>query len=222
MPKRSGQKFSIFDVLDVSTPPTVQVKEEAAASAPPAPIQQLEWDKAEKGQLQEAVEAGPWIRVKEVVCETAQEEEEEEPVPYERPPMDLFKAIFEGSDSEEEEEKVTPSSAVVAPVPAAPASAEVDESEDDVYGPRAPRAPRAPAAGSSKRPFVNVSAADEDEWVEVSQAKKGKKGHKKKKKKDKKKKKKKRSKSDSSSSSDADDDEMILKKLAHLKKRHAL
>jgi hypothetical protein len=85
MPRRSGQKFSIFDVLDVSTPPTVQVKEEAAASAPPAPIQQLEWDKAQKGQLEEAVEAGPSIRVKEEVSETAQEEEE--PVPCEHPKL---------------------------------------------------------------------------------------------------------------------------------------
>ncbi|XP_059351894.1 LOW QUALITY PROTEIN: G patch domain-containing protein 1-like [Daphnia carinata] len=229
----SGSKFSIFDVLNVVPQAGPSFMSSGYENVPSGPVQgpenkvqELEWDKAERGELQEKAEpdlvpeVGPPEEIKEEVAEE---------VPYERPPMDVFKAIFADTDSEEEEEEENKEEEdkKVKEVKATREQAKppiIEEMDDDAYG------PRLPASGSigNKVAVVNLAALQEAssqvEWVERDKAKK-KKEHKKdkkkkdKKKKDKKNKKKKRRHSDvGSSASDENVDDMeILKKIKRKK-----
>nr|SVE73388.1 EOG090X013U [Daphnia atkinsoni] len=231
----SGSKFSIFDVLNAVPQAGPSFMSSGYENVPPGPVQgpenkvqELEWDKAERGELQENAEpdlvpeVGPSVEIKEEVAEE---------VPYERPPMDVFRAIFADTDSEEEEggneeeedEKVEEVKTAQKHEQRKPPV--VEEMDDDAYG------PRLPASGSVSSKVVAVSlaasheASNQVEWVERDKAEK-KKEHKKdkkkkdkkkkdKKKKDKKNKKRKRRHSDVSSSSSDDevDDMEILKKI---------
>nr|SVE89714.1 EOG090X013U [Daphnia sinensis] len=226
----SGSKFSIFDVLNAVLQAGPSFMSSGYENVPSGPVQgpenkvqELEWDKAERGELQEKAEpdlvpeVGPVEEIKEEVTEE---------VPYERPPMDVFRAIFADTDSEEEEEEnKEEEDKKVEEVKAnqtreQPKPPIIEEMDDDAYG------PRLPASGSigNKVAVVNLAAVQEAssqvEWVERDKAKK-KKEHKKdkkkkdKKKKDKKNKKRKRRHSDvSSSTSDEEVDDMkILKKI---------
>nr|SVE79951.1 EOG090X013U [Daphnia magna] len=228
----SGSKFSIFDVLNAVPQAGPSFMSSGYDNVPSGPVQgpeikvqELEWDKAERGELQEKAEpdlvpeVGPSEEIKEEVTEE---------VPYERPPMDVFRAIFADTDSEEEEEEEENKEEEDKKVEEAknnrtreqPKPPIVEEMDDDAYG------PRLPASGSigNKVAVVNLTAiqdaSNQVEWVERDKAKK-KKEHKKdkkkkdKKKKDKKNKKRKRRHSDvgSSSSDEEVDDMKILKKI---------
>nr|CAG4643013.1 EOG090X013U [Ilyocryptus agilis] len=254
--KGSGAKFSIFDVL--STGPTqaagpsfVSTGFESSVSAvkvegPAVNPQQLEWEKAARGELMAQEKVEP-----EVLPSSTEQEESagvEEEAPYERPSMDLFKAIFEESDSEEEEEReeVKPKEVDRQDVvmEQQPETETVKEDlDEDEYGPRLPS-----SAGAVKTAIATFGlnqadngGQDVDDWVERDQkaaeklkkskpkSKKEKKNKKSKKhKKDKKgSKKRKRRHSDVSSSSastdeDDDDDVKILKKIVALKKQQKL
>lgn len=235
--KGAGAKFSIFDVLNAGPQVAASFVSSGYENVPPGPVQgpsnkpqELEWDKAEKGELQEkseldfVPEAGPSTALKE-----GEEKEEEEEAPYERPPMDVFKAIFADSESEseeeeEEEKKEEPQKRTEVPrftqkveQPKPP----VEEEDDDAYGPQLPMSTTVKVATVSLA--TTIQAVDnQEEWVEKDKKSKKKKEKKKKskKKKDKKNKKRKRHHSDSSSSSSDDevDDVKILKKIATLKK----
>lgn len=237
----SGSKFSIFDVLNAVPQAGPSFMSSGYDNVPSGPVQgpeikvqELEWDKAERGELQEKAEpdlvpeVGPSEEIKEEVTEE---------VPYERPPMDVFRAIFADTDSEEEEEEEENKEEEDKKVEEAknnrtreqPKPPIVEEMDDDAYG------PRLPASGSigNKVAVVNLTAiqdaSNQVEWVERDKAKK-KKEHKKdkkkkdKKKKDKKNKKRKRRHSDvgSSSSDEEVDDMKILKKIVALKKLQKL
>nr|SVE85957.1 EOG090X013U [Daphnia similis] len=228
----SGSKFSIFDVLNAVPQAGPSFMSSGYENVPSGPVQgpenkvqELEWDKAERGELQEKAEpdlvpeVGPSEEIKEEVTEE---------VPYERPPMDVFRAIFADTDSEEEEEEnKEEESKKVEEVKANQTHEQPkppEEMDDDAYG------PRLPASGSigNKVAVVNLAAVQEAssqvEWVERDKAKK-KKEHKKdkkkkdKKKKDKKNKKRKRRHSDvgSSTSDEEADDLKILKKIKRKK-----
>ncbi|KAK4010781.1 hypothetical protein OUZ56_019913 [Daphnia magna] len=236
----SGSKFSIFDVLNAVPQAGPSFMSSGYDNVPSGPVQgpeikvqELEWDKAERGELQEKAEpdlvpeVGPSEEIKEEVTEE---------VPYERPPMDVFRAIFADTDSEEEEEEENKEEEDKKVEEAKnnrtreqPKPPIVEEMDDDAYG------PRLPASGSigNKVAVVNLTAiqdaSNQVEWVERDKAKK-KKEHKKdkkkkdKKKKDKKNKKRKRRHSDvgSSSSDEEVDDMKILKKIVALKKLQKL
>lgn len=198
-------------------------------------VQELEWDKAARGELQEKAEPG--LIPEAGPSEENKEEEPEEEVPYQRPPLDLFKSIFADSESDEEEEeeevveikkepKEKPSVAERSDRPKSPVIEEMDE---DTYG------PRLPISGNTSIKVTSVSLVNsqevnmnQEEWVErdkLSKKKKEKKNKKSKKKKDKKSKKRKRRHSDVSSSSTDDnevDDAKILKKIVALKKLQKL
>ena len=236
--KNSGSKFSIFDVLSqgpsfvsagssapagpsTSAGPSASTEPESASTGAGSNIvsevKELEWDKAARGEL---VEVQPDVTEEA----TEQVEVEEEVTVYQRPPMDLFKAIFDNDESEEEDE--------VKPVPEAKldqkeeSDPEIEEMDDGVYGPSLP----AVVAVSSSVVDLNPQMADDDEWEERDQGVKRKKDKKNKDKKDKKKKEKKakkskkrrRSHSDSSDSSSTTEDMKILKKIVSLKKKHQL
>ncbi|KZS14445.1 G patch domain-containing protein 1 [Daphnia magna] len=238
----SGSKFSIFDVLNAVPQAGPSFMSSGYENVPSGPVQgpeikvqELEWDKAERGELQEKAEpdlvpeVGPSEEIKEEVTEE---------VPYERPPMDVFRAIFADTDSEEEEEEEEENKeeedkqveeTKKNQTREQPKPPIVEEMDDDAYG------PRLPASGSigNKVAVVNLTAiqdaSNQVEWVERDKAKK-KKEHKKdkkkkdKKKKDKKNKKRKRLHSDvgSSSSDEEVDDMKILKKIVALKKLQKL
>lgn len=239
----SGSKFSIFDVLNAVPQAGPSFMSSGYENVPPGPVQgpenkvqQLEWDKAERGELQENAEpdlvpeVGPSEEIKEEVAEE---------VPYERPPMDVFRAIFADTDSEEEEENEEEEGQNVEEVKTTQKHEQlkpsiVEEMDDDAYGPRLP----ASGSVSSKVAAVSLAASHEAsnqvEWVERDKAEKKKEPKKDKKKKDKKKKdkkkkdkkskKRKRRHSDvTSSSSDEEVDDMeILKKIVALKKMQKL
>ena len=183
-------------------------------------VQELEWDKAEKGELQEKTEVDLEAGLSEEKKEEKEEEVEE--APYERPSMDIFKAIFADSESEEEEEeeeeepkKKTEEAPVKKEQPPA-----VEEMDDDVYGPQVPVSSTI-AKVTSVSLVASQPVANEEEWVERNKKEKKKKDKEKKKKKDKKKKdKKKKKRRHSDSRSDNSDDEVddvkILKKIATL------
>nr|SVE75587.1 EOG090X013U [Daphnia hispanica] len=226
----SGSKFSIFDVLNAVPQAGPSFMSSGYENVPSGPVQgpenkvqELEWDKAERGELQEKAEPdlvpeiGPSLEIKEEVTEE---------VPYERPPMDVFRAIFADTDSEEEEEEDKKVEEVkTTQKHEQPKPPIVEEMDDDAYGPRLP----ASGSISSKVAAVSLTASQETsnqvEWVERDKAKKKKEHKKDKKKKDKKKKekknkekknkKRKRRHSDVSSSSSDDevDDMEILKKI---------
>nr|SVE77435.1 EOG090X013U [Daphnia lumholtzi] len=224
----SGTKFSIFDVLNAVPQAGPSFMSSGYENIPAGPVQgpenkvqELEWDKAERGELQEKAEpdlvpeVGPAEEIKEEVTEE---------VPYERPPMDVFKAIFADTDSEEEEEegnkeeeekKLEVKANQTREQPKPPI---IEEMDDDAYG------PRLPASGiiGYKVAVGNLAAVQEAsnqvEWVERDKAKKKKetkKEHKKdKKKKDKKKKdkkNKKRKRRHSDVGSNVVEDEAVLK-----------
>ncbi|XP_046645658.1 G patch domain-containing protein 1 homolog [Daphnia pulicaria] len=233
----SGSKFSIFDVLNAVPQAGPSFMSSGYENIPSGPVQgpankvqELEWDKAERGELEEKAEpdlvpdVGPSEEIKE---ETNPVE-----VPYERPPMDVFKAIFADTDSEdeeEEEEKEDKEDVQTSKKNEQPKPPVVEDIDDDAYGPRLPV-----SSGSNKVAVVNLAASQEAsshvEWVERKKEekkkkdKKDKKKKKSKKKKDKKSKKRKRRHSDVSSSSSDDevDDVEILKKIVALKKMQKL
>nr|SVE74956.1 EOG090X013U [Daphnia dolichocephala] len=211
----SGSKFSIFDVLNAVPQAGPSFMSSGYENVPPGPVQgpenkaqELEWDKAEKGELQEKTEPD---LVPEVIKPEDIKKEVTEEVPYERPPMDVFRAIFADTDSEEEEENEEeevkkPEEVKTIEKPEQPKPPIVEEMDDDAYGPRLPT-----SGGSSNKVAVVSLAASQGvsnqvEWVERDKAEKKKKDKKdkkkkSKKKKDKKNKKRKRRHSDVSSSS---------------------
>lgn len=113
--KGSANKFSIFDVLTNNAGPSFQSAGPENVTGPvegPAPLpvkaQELEWDKAERGQLEE--KSGDLLESTQADgtaegSSGAPAVEEEEEAPRVRPSMDVFKAIFAETDSEEEEEE---------------------------------------------------------------------------------------------------------------------
>ena len=198
--------------------------------------QELEWDKAARGELQEKSE----IETEVPAIEKQEEEQVEEEVAFQRPSMDLFKSIFADSDSEEEDVEEEMQSKGEPEEVAIPATSrqieetervikEEDEMDVDVYGPRLPVdvVKAAPTSFSH-----NPAASHQEEWVERDKAVKKKKDKKDKKKKSKKKKdkksknKRKRRHSDVSSNdtddSDEIDDAVLLEKIMALKKQHKL
>lgn len=239
--KGVGAKFSIFDVLHAGPQVAASFISTGYENVTPGPVegpankvQELEWDKAARGELEEKAEPDQIIPGP---SEENQEEEPDENLPYQRPPMDLFKSIFADSESEEEEvveikkepeEKPVRSDAQRNEKQKSPA---VEEMDEDTYG------PRLPVSGNTAIKVTSVSLVgnqdtnvNQDEWVESDKVgkkkkdKKNKKSKKKKDKKDKKSKKRKRRHSDVSSSSTDDevDDAKILKKIAALKKLQKL
>nr|CAG4636774.1 EOG090X013U [Ceriodaphnia reticulata]SVE72769.1 EOG090X013U [Ceriodaphnia reticulata] len=238
--KGVGAKFSIFDVLNAGPQVAASFISSGYENVPPGPVQgpsnkvqELEWDKAEKGELEEKAEVDI---VPEAGPSTVTKEEDEEERPYERPPMDIFKAIFADSESESEEEEVeeekkeeiqkevdqprfTQKIEQVKPP--------VEEEMDDAYGPQLPTSTTAPKVAPVNLATTIQAADNQEEWVEKSKKgkkkKEKKKSKKKKDKKDKKNKKRKRHHSDSSSSSSDDDvdDIKILKKIATEDSAHA-
>lgn len=237
-----GGKFSIFDVLTAGGPSFTSAGCEnvtgPVAGPAPAPTQELEWEKAEKGQLEEKSaedlmvlpegEAG-----QQPAIGGTEEAEEAEEAPYQRPPMDVFKAIFAASESEAEEEEepeeVEAEPKVKEPVKSAVPAVKQEELDEDAYG------PRLPTSSIQKIPALTATVSqgslpEEDEWVESNRpaSKKHKKdkkktsGKKKHKKEKKSKKARKRRHSSSSSSSSPDEDSKILKKLVALKKQNKL
>ena len=194
-------------------------------------VPEIEWEKAEKGELQEIAE----LPVPDALTEKEKPEEEsvkEEEILPPRPSMDIFKAIFANSDSEEEDEekeevpsKSTDINRTVAFVPEPIAEKEEQETEEDSYGPKLPRSSAITGSASFSLTKPNIDG-DQDEWVErrettENKKKKDKKDKKSKKKKEKKSKKRKRRHSDKSSTSE-DEDVKILKKIAALKKQKKL
>ena len=193
-------------------------------------VQELEWDKAEKGELEEKAEPDlvPDVSPPEEIKEETKAVEV-----YERPPMDIFKAIFADTDSEDEEEEEKEEDKKAEDVQTIkkneqPKPPVVEDIDDDAYGPRLPV-----SVSANKVAVVSLAASQEVsnqlEWVERDKAEKKKKDKKEKKKKskkkkDKKSKKRKRRHSDvSSSSSDEEvDDVKILKKIVALKKMQKL
>lgn len=258
--KGATGKFSIFDVLNVvpqASPAFVSTGYETTALAQglsTGKVPELEWEKAAKGELNDKVEPElrlePLATVPEKPVESV-EEEEEEIVPRERPPMDLFKAIFadseEENEEEDQEEKEEESGASGPLVEAKSAASQflskmellVDQEsgdDDETYGPRLPKLEQ-PAAAPSSIQITNASVnqtADDGEWIERSKDKDKDKKKKKKKDKDKKKSKSKKEKkskkrkrrhsdvSSGSNDSDSDRDIKILKKINALKKQNIL
>ena len=258
--KGSAQKFSIFDVLESGpkipygnvtikqesqTAPATAITETTATAeselvvstaATAKESRELEWNRAEKGQLLGAIKTE---KIEEDRVEVVVKEEQEEQV-YQRPSMDVFKAIFESSESSEEddsEEEADRKNLNQARLKVRTLDKEVElkadvadagHDDEDIYGPRLPTAAIATTsfAGHLSRPVDEV-----DEWVEKkSDAKKRKKeaskktSKKNKKEKKQKSKKKKRRRDDSSSSSESssDVDKIILKKIVELKSRNRL
>nr|CAG4641457.1 EOG090X013U [Eurycercus lamellatus] len=219
--KGSGTKFSIFDVL--SSNPTPSFISTGFENVPPGPVQgpanqvkELEWDKAERGELEEtnADVLQDVVTVKTEI-QTSDVAALEDEAPYQRPPMDLFKAIFEDSESEEEEieEVVKKETEATVANPVKPI-VDIEEMDEEFYGPRLPSS--VPVKAAVLVP-VTQETHEEEEWVEVDKEVKKKKDkkNKKNKKKDKKSKKRKRRHSDASS----DEDMKILKKIVALKKQ---
>jgi hypothetical protein len=234
----SGSKFSIFDVLNAVPQAGPSFMSSGYENIPSGPVQgpankvqELEWDKAERGELEE--KAVPDLVPDIGPSEEIKEESKAVEIPYERPPMDIFKAIFADTDSEEEEEEKEEEDKIAEDVQTTKKSEQskppvVEEIDDDTYGPRLPV-----SSGSNKVAVVNLVASQEIsnqvEWVERDKTEKKKKDKKEKKKKskkkkDKKSKKRKRRHSDVSSSSSDDevDDVEILKKIVALKKMQKL
>jgi G patch domain-containing protein 1 len=186
----SESKFSIFDVLNAVPQAGPSFMSSGYENIPSGPVQgpankvqELEWDKAERGELEEKAEpdlvpdVGPSEEIKE---ETKPVE-----VPYERPPMDVFKAIFADTDSEdeeEEEEKEEENKVQTSKKSEQPKPPVVEDIDDDAYGPRLPV-----SSGSNKVAVVNLAASQEVsnhvEWVERKKEEKKKKDKKKKSKK---------------------------------------
>ena len=236
----SGSKFSIFDVLNAVPQAGPSFMSSGYENIPSGPVQgpankvqELEWDKAEKGELEEKAE--PDLVPDEVGPSEEIKEETQAMEVYERPSMDIFKAIFADSDSEdeEEEEKKEEEDQKAENVETTKKSEQpkppvVEDIDDDTYGPRLPV-----SSSANKVAVVSLAASQESsnqvEWVERHKAEKKKKDKKdkkkkKNKKKDKKNKKRKRRHSDvSSSSSDEEvDDIKILQKIVALKKMQKL
>ena len=203
----------------------------------PAPkdVPELEWDKAEKGQLEEnkSAEFADLIKTEVDTQQTTVEEEEE--APTERPSMDIFKAIFADSESEDEEDEEPEEAPKKVIQPVKQIKKEVQEElEEDAYGPRLPSSLTNLSSGAPAHPALlqPKEVLKDDEWVEldkVSAAKKHKKDKKDKKaKKHKKEKKSKKSSSrkrrhSSSDSAGSDVEEAkILQKIFALKKQHKL
>lgn len=232
-------KFSIFDVLSAG-PSFMSAGSENVAPGPvegPAPkdVPELEWDKAEKGQLEEnkSTEFADLIKTEVDTQQTTVEEEEE--TPTERPSMDIFKAIFADSESEDEEDEEPEEAPKKVIQPVKQIKKEVQEElEEDAYGPRLPSSLTSLTSGAPAHPSLlqPKEVLKDDEWVEldkVSAAKKHKKDKKDKKaKKHKKEKKSKKSSSrkrrhSSSDSAGSDVEEAkILQKIFALKKQHKL
>ncbi len=152
----TGKKFSIFDVLDMSAPPTMPTSVATVSQIDTVPERaQLEWNKAESGELQkEEAEAAVSMTIKQETTDEPQVvNEPEEPV-QQRPPMDLFKAIFEDSESEPEEE--TPAVKPPAEKPSA-----VKPTARPIAKPTAK-----PTAKSTTKPTVETEAKTEEVAVE--------------------------------------------------------
>jgi len=232
LPKGSGSKFSIFDVLSGAGPSFVSTGFEIPGQPAQGPTNkppELEWEKAERGELQE--KAG--VLVPDITTEKEQPEtetvKEEEALPP-RPSMDIFKAIFANSDSEEEDEeeqvpeKSTLTKVADAEVPEPKFKREQLDTEEDTYGPKLPASSVTSNKSSTFSLPLKTNNDDHDEWIEKKrekEASKKKKNKKDKKSKKKKKEKRKRRHSDRSSTSE-DEDVKILKKIAALKKQKRL
>nr|CAG4649090.1 EOG090X013U [Scapholeberis mucronata]SVE93450.1 EOG090X013U [Scapholeberis mucronata] len=245
--KGVGAKFSIFDVLNSGSQVAASFISTGYENVTPGPVQgadnkpqELEWDKAARGELEEKSEAE--VAPSEGPTEE-KEEEPEEDAPYERPSMDLFKSIFADSDSDEDAEEaeeiseskdereqiadvVTASQTIEKPGPSTAVAEQ--EMDDDAYGPRLPVDVSIVKAAPTSFGH-SLTANNQEEWVERDKAmkkKKEKKDKKKKskKKKDKKSKKRKRRHSDVSSSDTDDeiDDTLLLEKIISLKKQQKL
>nr|CAG4643718.1 EOG090X013U [Lepidurus arcticus] len=251
-------KYSIFDFLNADSPDNIALNSKPTIMAiePPKTVTAADLPSEPFATAQKTTDSqSEPSKVEKLLTELREEVQgaergdSEEETKGERPPMDLFKAIFENdSEDEAKEESKKPK-----PVPAASQSrlarasqqkpnifasldainrpllpAAPSEVPADSYGPKMPpQLGRAPANPAVPPPFVSSRhpAPIEEEWVEVTgkAPKKSKKQkHKKAKKKKSKTHKKSKRKSHPDSSSDdsnSDLDAMLSSKLKKLKKK---